>query len=271
MEQEDDHTEAPFERVAEIYEQLLVPALFGQWAAPVAEVAAIREGQRVLDVACGTGALARTVAQRVGPAGAVSAVDINPAMLAVARKLGPRSVDWREGTAEALPYGEGEFDVVVSQFGLMLFPDPEAALREMLRVLVPGGRLAVAVFDSLDHQPAYATMVDTYSRVVGDAIGQALRSPFALGDTEALAACFAGAGVDNAVITSREGVARFPDVSTMVLSDVRGWFPFAQIRLDDQAIDAVTREAESALAAFTGPDGAVEFPLPAHIVTAVKA
>lgn len=271
MDKEESEAADPFVRVAETYEQLLVPALFGQWAASMADAAGIREGQRVLEVACGTGVLARTVAQRVGPKGAVSALDINPAMLAVARHRGPHTIDWREGAAEALPYGEGEFDVVVSQFGLMLFPDPSAALREMMRVLAPGGQLAVAVLDSLDNLPAYAAMVDAYSRVVGDAIGQALRSPFALGDTDVLAARFAGAGIDNAVITSKEGVARFPDVNTMVLSDVRGWFPFAQIHLDDQAVAAVTREAERKLAAFTGPDGAVEFPLSVHIATAVKA
>ncbi|WP_372986829.1 class I SAM-dependent methyltransferase [Marinobacter sp.] len=271
MEKEDREAADPFETVAETYEQLLVPALFGQWAEPVANSALVREGQRVLDVACGTGVLARALAKRVGPAGAVSALDINPAMLAVARKKGAPAIDWKEGSAEELPYGDAQFDAVASQFGLMLFPDPERALQEMMRVLAPGGRLAVAVFDSLDTLPAYAAMTDIYARVVGKEVGQALRSPFSLGDTDVLASCFADAGIGDVVITSLEGKARFQDVSTMVASDVRGWFPFAQIRLDDQTVDAVTREAEEVLAPFTGPDGTVEFPLPVHIATVVRA
>lgn len=271
MEKEEREAADPFETVAETYEQLLVPALFGQWAAQVANSASVREGQRVLDVACGTGILARALAQRVGPAGAVSALDINPAMLAVARKKGTPAIDWQEGSAEELPYGDAQFDAVVSQFGLMLFPDPERALQEMMRVLVPGGRLAVAVFDSLDTLPAYAALADIYARVVAEEVGQALRSPFSLGDTDVLASCFNGAGIDDVVISSAEGRARFPDVATMVAADVRGWFPFAQIRLDDQTVDTVTREAEQALAAFIGADGAVEFPLPVHIATAVRA
>lgn len=271
MEKEESEAVDPFERVAETYEQLLVPALFGQWAAQVADAAAVREGQRVLDVACGTGVLARTLAKRVGPESVVSALDINPAMLAVARKRRAQAIDWREGSAEALPYEDAQFDAVVSQFGLMLFPNPELALREMMRVLVADGRLAVAVFDSLDTLPAYAAMADIYARVVGEEVGQALRSPFSLGDTDVLASCFADAGIADVEIESLEGKARFPDVGTMVLSDVRGWFPFAQIRLDEQTIDAVTREAAEALGRFTGPDGTVEFPLPVHIATAVRA
>ncbi|MFO7527543.1 MAG: class I SAM-dependent methyltransferase [Marinobacter sp.] len=271
MEKELGEASQPFERVAQAYEQMLVPALFDQWTDTVADAAGVREGQRVLDVACGTGVLTRTLAQRVGEQGAVSALDINPAMLTVARARGPQTVDWKQGAAGALPYGDGQFDAVVSQFGLMLFPDPEMALREMMRVVVPGGRLAVAVFGSLDKLPAYAAVADIYARVVGENVGQALRSPFALGDPEALASCFAEAGIDDVVLTGGNGKAHFPDVTTMILSDVRGWFPFAGIRLDDQAIERVIREAERALARFSGPDGAVEFAIPVHIATALKA
>lgn len=107
--------------------------------------------------------------------------------------------------------------------------------------------------------------------IVAEEVGQALRSPFSLGDTDVLASCFADAGIGDVMIESLEGEARFPDVGTMVASDVRGWFPFAQIRPDQQAVDVVTREAEEALAPFTGPDGTVEFPLPVHIASAVRA
>jgi ubiquinone/menaquinone biosynthesis C-methylase UbiE len=98
----------------------------------------------VLDVACGTGVVAREAARRVGPAGAVAGLDRNEGMLAVARRMAP-GIAWRHGLAEALPFPDGAFDAVICQFGLMFFEDRGKALGEMWRALRPGGRLAVAV------------------------------------------------------------------------------------------------------------------------------
>ena len=138
---------------AEVYETFFVPALFAPWAPRVADAALLAPGQKVLDVACGTGVLAREAALRVAPDGTVTGLDRNEGMLAVARRAAP-GLDWRSGVAEALPFPDRAFDAVVSQFGLMFFDDRAAALREMWRVLRPGGRLVLV--DSLqrgDHPP----------------------------------------------------------------------------------------------------------------------
>ena len=108
----------------------------------------------MLDVACGTGALTLAAVEAVGPAGHVTGLDANPEMLAVARRK-PVAVDWIEGRAEALPFGNGRFDAVVSQFAFMFFDDRPAALAEMMRVLRPGARLAVAVCDAVERSPGY--------------------------------------------------------------------------------------------------------------------
>src|SRR5262245_51467780 len=113
---------------AEVYEAFFVPALFGAWAPRVADAAQLAAGQKVLDVACGTGVLAREAARRVLPGGAVTGLDRNDGMLAVARRAAP-DIDWRLGKAEALPLADGAMDSVVSQFGLMFFEDRRAALR----------------------------------------------------------------------------------------------------------------------------------------------
>jgi ubiquinone/menaquinone biosynthesis C-methylase UbiE len=143
---------------ANAYEALFVPALFGQWAPKVADAAQIQPGQRALDVACGTGILARELSSRTGSSGRVAGIDPSPGMVAVAKHLAP-AVEWREGVAESLPFPDQSFDAVVSQFGLMFFTDRRQALREMQRVLAPGGHMAVAVWDSLDNIPAFARLV----------------------------------------------------------------------------------------------------------------
>ena len=150
------------------YERLHVKALFGQWAEPVLDAAKVVAGHRLLDVACGTGVLARAAHARVGPTGAVTGLDIAPGMLAVAADLEP-GVTWIEGDAGALPFDDDTFDVVVSQFGLMFFPDKKRAIREMLRCLRPGGLVAVAVWDGLEHSGAYPISVDLLERRAGSA------------------------------------------------------------------------------------------------------
>jgi SAM-dependent methyltransferase len=118
-----------------------------QVAGQLVRFAGVRAGQTLLDVACGTGVVAITAAR----AGAkVTGLDLTPELLAQARESAPiaglKDIIWKEGDAEKLPFEDGSFDVVLSQFGHMFAPRPEVAIREMLRVLKPGGRIAFATW-----------------------------------------------------------------------------------------------------------------------------
>src|SRR5260370_36080559 len=154
---------------AEAYERYLMSPFGNAWTQALVQLAAPAEGDRVLDVACGTGAAARFAAPLVGPTGLVTGLDLNAGMLTIARAMpAPEGITiaWREGNATALPFPNASFDVVCCQQGLQFFPDRPAALREMFRVLAPTGRLALSVWRGLEHQPFYAALTRALDRYV---------------------------------------------------------------------------------------------------------
>jgi SAM-dependent methyltransferase len=255
---------------ARAYEDLFVPALFQQWVTRVIDAAQILVGQRVLDVACGTGVLTREVASRVGASGFTAGLDIAPGMLAVAKQIAPEIV-WKQGTADSLPYPDQSFDAVVCQFGLMFFPDRLKSLREMLRVLVPGGHLAVAVWDSLDNIPAFACEVALLERIAGSPAADALRAPFVLGDRNALASLAEEAGAASVQVQTHMGQAKFPSIRSLVEADLRGWLPIMGVVLPEHQIQQILEEAEDALRSFANTQGQAVFDIPAHIVSGTKS
>jgi SAM-dependent methyltransferase len=157
-------------QAAELYECYVARYILGPWAPLLVDIAHVGVGERVLDVACGTGVVARAAAERVGTAGRVVGVDLNPGMIAVARSLPPpagASIEWVERSALDLRLQDASMDVALCQQGLQFFPDKALALREMRRVLARGGRLALSVWNSVG---LYNSAVgEALTRFVGDA------------------------------------------------------------------------------------------------------
>jgi SAM-dependent methyltransferase len=261
-------TEAAAHSPADVYDERFVPALFRQWGPVLCEAASIASGQRVLDVACGTGALTVAVADRVSPGGAALGLDANPEMLAVARRKHAH-IEWRDGRAESLPFADASFDAVVSQFGLMFFDDRVAALREMQRVLRPGGRLAVAVCDALDHSPGYASLAALLERLFGTSVADAFRAPFLLGDVAALRALCADAGIAGASVVQRPGTVRFASIDALVSTERACAWTLGGL-LDDAQFERLRREAQGALLPFSDAGGGVAFAMPALLISAAR-
>lgn len=255
------------DNAAIVYEQKLVPALFGEWPPRIADVIGINTRDNVLDVGCGTGVLARELATRVGPDGSVTGIDINEGMLTVAERIRPE-ISWKHGDVDELPFEDSIFDVVVSQFALMYFPDREHALTEMWRVLKPGGRLAVAVWGDFNQSTGYVTLAEIAQARTGSAAAELLRSPFVLGDKRELTEIFGAAGIEAIDIESLEGTARFPSIDEFVESEVKG-SPLDDI-LDAQSYQLLLDEARRGLKFCVNGCGEVVFPMPAHIVAAGK-
>ena len=254
---------------ADVYDEQFVPALFRQWGPVLCDAAQVRRGQRVLDVACGTGALTLALAERVGAAGSVHGLDANPDMLAVARRK-KVPVEWVQGRAEVLPFADASFDSVLSQFGLMFFDDRAAALGEMKRVLRPGGRLAVAVCDALERSPGYSALDALLERLFGLAVAGAFRAPFALGDEGRLRALCAEAGLQEASVARREGTVRFASIDALVSTERACAWTLGGL-LDDAQFEQLLREARRALAPFVDAGGQVAFSMPALLIGYVKA
>ena len=251
------------------YEKLFVPALFEAWTQHLVDGAGIREGSHVLDVACGTGVLARNALARAGASGRVVGADPAPGMLAAAREIEP-SIDWVLCSAEALDVANETFDCVISQFGMMFFEDRRKAADEMLRALKPGGSLAIAVWRSVEHNPAYADIISVLEEQVGTAAADALRLPYSLGNAETVTGVLEGSGFADLTVESKTESARFPSSRQMVEAELRGWLPLFDIFLSDDKINEVLIESDKRLGKYAGPLGEAVFPTSAHIFTARK-
>lgn len=269
MSEMSEHIERASKRPpARVYDEDFVPALFGPWADPLLDHAGVTSGQALLDVACGTGALTVAAAERIAPRGSVIGLDANPEMLAVAREK-PVSVEWIQGRAEALPFEDARFDRVVSQFAMMFFEDAPAALREMMRVLRPGGRLVVAVCDAIDHSPGYAVLTELLHRLFGPDVAQAFRAPFTLGDRDRLAALARDAALPDATISRHEGAVRFGSIADLVAAERACAWTLGGA-LDDAEFGRLVKASEESLAPFAQADGRLEFSMPALVLTADK-
>lgn len=249
------------------YEALFVPALFAPWTGHVADAAGIKEESHVLDVACGTGVLARSALARTAPGGRVVGVDPAAGMLAVAQEIEP-AVEWMLCSAEDLDLDDETFDCVVTQFGMMFFEDRGKAAAEMFRVLKPGGSAAIAVWNSVENNPAYADLIALLDNEVGAAAADALRLPFRLGDPEVIASELRGAGFTDVIVETRQASARFPSTRHMVEAELRGWLPLFDIFLDESKIDDVLGASDNVLAKYARASGEAVFPTSAHVIAA---
>ena len=179
-----------FATLADMYERVLVEPLFQPWVNDLLERVLLTAGDRVLDVACGTGIVARVAKQQLGEGATVVGIDASPQMLAVARRVAP-DIDWREGNAIALPVGAGEpFDAVFCQQGLQFFPDRPTAVREMRRVLSSRGRAAVATWRPLQDIPLFRKLHEIAVRHLGPVVDQR----HSLGEAPELEALLVAAG-----------------------------------------------------------------------------
>lgn len=192
--------------MAQVYEELLVPRIFKPWSQLLLSEAQLSSGELVLDVACGPGTVAQTASEMVGPTGKVTATDISPPMLDVARAKPqtPNSapIEYVESPAHPLKAKDASFNLTVCQQGLQFFPERVEALKEMARVTQTGGRIAVAVWGSVEQNPIFGALLAALRENLPPEIADLMKAPFSLHDTEELVVLAQQAGLKNTLIKS---------------------------------------------------------------------
>ena len=253
----------------EIYEEHMVPAIFARWAPDLVAAARPQSGERALDVACGTGAVTRLLAERVAPHGRIVGLDLNVGMLEAARAATQgREIEWLEASVVSMPLPDTAFDVVVCQQGLQFFPDKAAALREIRRVLVPSGRLAMSVFRSVEHAPGYRILEEALARRIG--ASRAALPPFGLGDAQVIKDLVAGAGFREVHVRAEVKMSRFQSADHFVRSVVGGGPTMlgALAEQGPQALDAISAEVIEATSTYLDDEGWATAQV-ANIITAM--
>jgi ubiquinone/menaquinone biosynthesis C-methylase UbiE len=233
---EQDVKVSPAYKAAEAYETFFVASIYRYWTPLLLQRAAPQKGERVLDVACGTGVVARSMVPMVGPQGKVVGLDINPAMLEVACQQFSdhcAEIDWREGRAENMPFSRQEFDLVTCQQGIQFFNRTTAA-REMYRVLRPKGRVAISVWRSLEENPFYKKVFGTVASVFNFSMAD-VGAPFVYGDQDALKNLLLDAGFQQVRVDPVRQEVYFHDL--------------------DHFVEMTTRAASVVIPAFSTMDG----------------
>jgi SAM-dependent methyltransferase len=243
----------------EMYEQELVAPLFQPWAGPLLDAVALAPGERLLDLACGTGIVARVAQQRLGGTGRIVGIDLNPAMLAVARRLAP-AIDWRAGPAEALPLSDGEqFDVVVCQQGLQFFPDRPAAMGEIRRALAPGGRVGCSTWRPDEELPVLREL----RRIAESHTGPIRDRRHGFGEVGPLEALLREAGFTAVRSQTARRSIQFPDGASFIRLNAMALVSMGPLakELTDTAREAlvadITRDSRDVLHAHTTAQGFV--------------
>jgi ubiquinone/menaquinone biosynthesis C-methylase UbiE len=258
----------------ELYEQYLVPAITTKWADDLVGRAQPCAGEKVLDIACGTGIVARLASRRMRQ-GHVTGLDLNKGMLAVARTVPNEAspINWIEGSALDLPFEAGTFDVVLCQLGLQFFPDQKRALREMRRVLSPTGRVALSVYSPIERTPGANAFVRALDRVFGPAASKIKRGEHSFNAPDGLRDLLTDAGFAKVVVQTVVQQITFPSVLDFVSFQLLAT-PMAALLSNRPPDDrqAVINRTASETARLSDPamleGGRFSFPQEAYVGTA---
>ncbi len=239
------------------------------------ESAKVGRGDRVLDVACGTGVVARKASRLIGTSGNIAGLDADRAMLSAAKKFADREdihpIEWYQGDAASMPFKESEYDIVLCQQGLQFFSDRLAALYEMFRVMVPSGIIAISVWRSIDRCPFLAVLSDVIGAYLGVNLTAGFYASCSLYDREEIRDILNNTGFHDIYIRLESRVARYPSLKEF-LPGYLSVFPFVANKIDEMANEERTKMFGDIIRSLKIyiDDYGLAVPMESHIITAKK-
>lgn len=257
----------------EAYEKYVAPAFGGVWAQDLVNRAALRKGDKILDVGCGTGIVARCAYKSLGDSVHIAGVDINEIALEKAREIGALNaapIEWKQADVTALPFSNEKFDVLLCQQGLQYFPDRSRALNEINRVLVNDGRVVFSVWRSIEFSPFYFTLHEALKEYVNPEAASILASAYTLSDSAQLRTLFKGARFKNIKIRLVIKQMRYPSLEEFLCGSFLS-SPFAN---DIFALEEIKREEmfqaiHKSILNYIDDDG-LAAPMESYVVSATK-
>ena len=254
-----------------LYEQDIVPTIMQPYTASMFERVILNAGERVLDVACGTGIVVRLAVEKFGNIARISGVDINSGMLEIARAHAPATsipVEWRESDMCELPFPDASFDVVLCQQGLQFVPDKLAALREVRRVLTPKGRLAFTVWSEVS--PYAAALSEALAHHISAETAASSLTPFQFREVKMIEDLVEDAGFREVTMQELVVFAPMPASVEGIIADTKRR-PFARdvAAASEASRQAFGQEMSTALKAYYDGDK-LSIPLKSHLVQARK-
>lgn len=255
---------------ADKYERELVPAIFEPWSHSTVATAAPQQGEHALDIACGTGIVARCAASFIGPQGRVVGIDSDQDMIATARSLPShleRTIEWVEGDAQQLPFADATFDMIFCQGGLQFISDRSTALREMYRVLKPRARMVLMLFREIEYAPAFALLAETVAPYVAARMLKSIVTPFSLGKTDEAQELVEQAGFQQVSIRQEIKKTRFPSAQAFIQARLLATYHYDT--MNSQILTRAVEEVGKALRPYE-VNGELVFPMTGYLLLAHK-
>jgi ubiquinone/menaquinone biosynthesis C-methylase UbiE len=257
-------------RAPEIYENVMVPLWFGRWAEALIELVDPKNGEKILDVACGTGVTTRLVKEKVGPTGHVTGLDINAGMLIKARELAADlDIEFNESDVVDTTLQSNSFSAVISQHGYHYFPDQAAALAEFYRVLMPQGRIAISIWDG--HSAYTEAICHAVEKFISPEIARIQRSQRITPSASDLTKQLSDAKFERVEIVRQQLNIKVPKPSEFVPLHL-GSMPIAQafIDLPDDQKDALISDVENSMSDYIKGDQMM-YPDAVNVATGIKS
>jgi len=258
--------------IPENYDSYMVPLIFEPFAADFAQRAASLSPSTVLEIAAGTGVVARALAPKLSPSASYIVTDLNQPMLdyAASRQPPDNRIKWYQADALALPFEDAAFDLVCCHFGAMFFPDRSSAYREAKRVLKPGGHFLFSVWDRIEENVFADDVANALAKIFPNDPPRFLaRTPHGYHDTALIRSELEAAGFSRVVIETRAEQSRTPSPRLPAVAYCQGTVLRNEIEARGPGkLEAATDYAASAIADKHG-SGEVAAKIQAHVITAM--